>query len=140
MAALPTDAQSTIFSDKQLLALNRLGDLMFPAYDEYPSFSMLGCISHVDDIAVNLHPQDVQDLGTLLNILAISPTFVLRFVVWVTQSGKQWPGVGSLVRMLDMGLRSIILTLYFSGKGAASYSGKTPLELIDYSVTDIPVS
>ena len=140
MAALPANAQSKIFTAKQLLVLNRLGDIMFPAYDDFPSFSTLGCIEHVDDIAAYLHPQDAEDMGGLLNVFAVCPTVILRFVVWVTQVGQQWPAVGGLVRMLDIGLRSIILTLYFSGKGAGEYTGKTPLELIDYHVTDIPAT
>ena len=43
--------------------------------------------------------------------------------------------IDRLLRLLDMGIRSVIVTLYFSGKTAPGFTGKSPLQLTGYETT-----
>jgi hypothetical protein len=40
--------------------------------------------------------------------------------------------VGTLLRLLDMGTRSVAISLYYSGRAGKDYQGKTPLQLMDF--------
>jgi hypothetical protein len=136
---LPPNATSQVLGRKELIVFNRFGDLMFQRYDDYPGFSELGCIAHIDDVILHAPQEDMKDLSTLLKILYFCPTFVLRFILWLTQRPEKFPpGIAVILRMLDTGLRSVVLTLYFSGKSGEGYSGKTPVEVIDFSVNAVP--
>lgn len=138
MAPLPENAQSSVLGRRALVAFNRLGDLMIPGGEGFPSFSETGCIAHIDDMMPHAPQDDVKSLNLLLTVLGYCPTFILRGIVWTTDRGRDWPEpVGTLVRMLDTGLRSVVVSLYFSGKSGGGFQGATPLDLIDYHLTTI---
>lgn len=126
---------SKVLGPAEINAFNRIGDLMIPGNGEFPSFSELGCVEHIDDVVAYAPQEDIKDLAGVLRILNACPTFVLRFVVMLTSNSSRLPGpVGALLRLLDMGLRSVVVTLYYSGKSGKEYHGKTPLELIGYEL------
>ena len=134
MAPLPPTAHSRLLGRRALIAFNRLGDLMLPRHKEFPSFSETGCIQFVDDIVLYAPAEDVKSLAALLTILSFCPDMLLKVLVGLTQRGQQLKGpAGPILRLLDMGIRSVVVTLYFSGKTAPSYNGKTPLELTGYA-------
>lgn len=138
MYPLPPEAKSELLGRRELVVFNRLGDLMFQRYDDYPGFSELGCIAHIDDVVLYAPRDDIKDLATLLKILYYCPTFVLRFLLWLSAMPDRFPPqIAVLLRMLDTGFRSVLITLYFSGKSSAGYRGKTPLEAIDYEVSAV---
>jgi hypothetical protein len=41
--------------------------------------------------------------------------------------------------MLDFGMKGIILGTYYSGKVGINYKGKSPLQVIDFSINRIEV-
>jgi hypothetical protein len=136
MATLPPGAQSDLLSRRALIALNRLGDLMLPRYEDFPSFSETGCVQFVDDIVLYAPADDVKSLGIFLTLLSFCPDFVLKLIINLTQRGQRMQGpLGPLLRLLDMGIRSVIVTLYFSGKTAKGFTGKSPLQLTGYETT-----
>lgn len=138
MAPLPDNAQSAVLSRRALAAFNRLGDIMIPGGDGFPSFSETGCIVHIDDLVPHAPREDVKSLNGLLIALSFCPDFALRAIVWVTDRGRGWPEpLGTLVRMLDTGLRSVVVSLYFSGKTGPGHTGPTPIDLIDYHLNTI---
>lgn len=134
MAPLPPSAQSKHLSRRGMLALNRLGDLMLPRFEEFPAFSETGCVQYVDDVMDYAPQDDVKSLAVLLAILSFCPTILLKGFVALTQRGQTMQGpLGPLLRLLDMGVRSVVVTLYFSGKTAPGFQGRTPLELTGYA-------
>jgi len=138
MAPLPQNARSERLSRKALAAFNRIGDIMLPRHGDYPSFSELGCIQHVDDVVLYAPEDDVHELGTFLTVLYFCPDSILRFVVWLTQNAGRFPRpLAAFFRLLDMGLRSVVITLYYAGKASDEYTGKTPIELIGYRVNPV---
>ena len=138
MRPLPKNAKSNVLDRNHLIALNRIGDILLPRNGEHPSFSEVGCIQHVDLLVAYAPEEDMKDLRGLLAVLRWLPGPLLRCIVWVSQNGHTWPEpLGTLCRKLDIAFRSILLGLYYSGKCADEYTGKTPLEVIGFETSAI---
>ncbi|MBI1320444.1 MAG: hypothetical protein GC168_16075 [Candidatus Hydrogenedens sp.] len=138
MASLPKNAKSDYMNESELRALNRVCDCFMPRNGEHPSFSDLGCIQHIDLFLPYVPEPDLKDLKMLLGMLAVLPGFVTTFVVWASQKGQGWfEPLGTLMRKLDYGFRSIALALYYSGLASDEYAGKTPLEIIGFEVSAV---
>ena len=113
---------------------------MLPQTEDFPSFTQLGCIEHIDDVLKYAPPEETGDLKMLLKALSVTPEPVLRGILNLMMENKALPeNIASTLRLMDTGLRGIILTLYFSGKAGKNYKGKTTLEIIGYDINRIPV-
>jgi hypothetical protein len=131
---------SKILNDWELKAIERLGDLMIPQSEDFPSFTQLGCIEHIDDVLGYAPPEETGDLKMLLKVLAGTPESVLKGIIKLMMENKALPeSIAATFRLMDTGLRGIILTLYFSGKTGKNYQGRNPLEIIGYEINRIPV-
>lgn len=118
--------------------MENVGEVMMPREGDFPSFKELGVIVHIDEILEHAPADDRQALGMLLSVLSFLPMPVLGWVVGFIETGATWgPPFGGFFRQIEVGLRSIVVTLYFSGKSGRGYSGKTPLDVIDYHVTPV---
>jgi hypothetical protein len=123
-----------------LKAINRLGDLMLPQNGEFPSFSELGCVEHIDDVVGYAPAGDIKDLNLVLSGLAYMPDSVLKATIsQMKASHNKSYAVAPLLRQMDFGLRGIIHTLYYSGKSGSHYNGKTPVDIIGYSIKRVPL-
>lgn len=127
---------SKLISKAAVNGIIRLGDIIIPGDDEMPSYKEFGGYEHVDDLLLYAPKSDIGDLGLLLSILSFMPQFIL---VWLVQnmavSHGKGDGLWILLRQLDMGIRGIVLSTYYTEKGGASFKGTAPLEGIDYSIT-----
>ena len=129
---------SKYLSNSALKAINRLGDLMIPRNGEFPSFSDVGGLEYIDDLVSYAPPADIKDLNLLLTILAFMPTFVLRWLLGRMEKSMESTGpLSSLFRMLDVGLRGLIFSCYYTEKIPASYKGKKPLDIIGFGLTRV---
>ena len=135
----PAEANpSTIFGPRELHVLCRLGDIMAPKSEDYPSFTEFGCIEHVDGIAAYAPPDDIALLRTVLKALSFMPDWALRWILRLTRNPKWWPEfLATNLRLLDLALRSLLLSLYFSGKVGKDYQGKGLHEIIDFSLNRV---
>ena len=112
---------------RQLRAIEKLGDAMVPGDSELPSFSSSGCVRHVDRLLDHMPASDLKDLGTLLTLLAFFPGFMLALFLKLLEWSPRLPGpLGSLLRMMRLGLRGLIVSLYWGDEGS--------LRAIDYRV------
>lgn len=129
---------SKYLGERAVRAFDRIGEIMMPRHDGYPSFSELGCIDHIDDIMEHVGADDRGALNLLLTLLSFFPDFLLSGFIALVEKGAGWPGAaGGFFRQLKTGLKSVVVTLYFSGKTGASYKGPTPLDVIDYHVNPV---
>ena len=129
---------SRILGPAEVNAFNRIGDLMLPRNGDLPSFSELGCVEHIDDVIAHAPPEDIKDLAAVLRVLNLCPTFMLKLLLKLITVADRFPApLAALLRLLDMGLRSVCVTLYYSGKSGSGYTGKTPLELMGYELNCI---
>ncbi|MBF2053265.1 MAG: hypothetical protein IGS03_07335 [Candidatus Sericytochromatia bacterium] len=132
---------SAYFNRLQLRGLVRLADLMLPRSGEYPAFSELGCIEHIDVIAEHIPEPELKDLKLLLGVLAATPRPGLQTLLKLMQSPAPWPeSVATVLRQMDTGLRGIVMSLYYSGRKGSHYNGPTPLELMGVEIIRVPLN
>ncbi len=130
---------SRVLSSRACRTLERIGDLMVPAVEGFPSFSELGCIEQVDTIIVNAPPDDAKSLNLLLTLLSFAPTGVLRFLVRNMAHPDGWPdAIATVFRLMDMGIRGVIMGLYYSGARGKDFRGKTPEEVMEFELNRVP--
>ncbi len=68
---------SDYLNKREIKGLAKLGDILCPKNNDFPSFSELGCIKYVDDAVGSLDPYDRNDLKLFLKIASILPKFLL---------------------------------------------------------------
>lgn len=130
---------STLFNARQLSGLQKLGDILVPANGEFPAFSTTGCIERIDDLMGTAHPDDVRDFGLLLLAFHYLPVFVIEWIVRLADSADRWPAlIAPSLRTLNIGIKGVVLSLYYSGYHRITYQGKTGLDVIDYHVHCTP--
>lgn len=130
---------STLFSTRQLQGLCKLGDIVLPGQGAFPAFSSTGCVEHVDALLGTAHPDDVRDLGWLLLVIHYLPGFAVEWIVRLADSADRWPALlAPLLRTLNIGIKGVVFSLYYSGYHRATYQGKTGLDAIDYHVHCAP--
>lgn len=130
---------SELFTVRQLNGLKRVGDLLVPANGKFPAFSSTGCIERIDDLMGAAHPDDVRDLGYLLLVLNYLPQFAIRLLLDLTDRSEQMPAfIAPLFRQLNIGLKGVVFSLYYSGHQRVTYSGTNTLDVIDYHVHCAP--
>lgn len=130
---------SELFSVRQLNGLQRVGDLLIPANGQFPAFSSTGSIERIDDLMGAAHPDDVRDFGYLLLVLNYLPVFVIRILLDLTSKTEQMPAlIAPLFRQLNIGLKGVVFSLYYSGYQRATYTGANTLDVIDYHVHCAP--
>ena len=129
---------SKYLSRPALRALNRIGDIMIPAYESYPSFSQGGGLDYVDDFIAYAPADDLKDLNMALTVFGFFPGFALRWLVHKFETSAHNNGpLGSIFRMLDTGLRGIIFACYYSGRMGHNYQGPNPLDLMEYELVRV---
>jgi hypothetical protein len=129
---------SKYFWNSTLHGLNRIGDVFIPQDGEMPSFSQFGGIEAIDTVIAYLPAGDVTLLNLVLTIFAVMPTGFLRWIVREMENSLEKTGeIPSVLRQLNLGLRGIIFSCYYSGVGAAGFRGHNPLEVLGYELNRV---
>lgn len=106
----------TPLTDRQRRAWNRIGDVLIPGGDGLPSFSDSGVVHHVATALESSPPDDRETLLTLVAVLAWLPRPLLALLLAANTPLRRLPGmVGAPFRLLDMGLRGVVFTVYYAG-------------------------
>ena len=130
--------QSNYFKPAALQGLNRIGDVFIPKSDDWPSFSEFGGIEYIDDIIAYAPQEDIDSLNMVLGIFSFLPEGLLRWAAGQMVAATYRDGLlDGLLRQLNIGLKGILFSCYYSGKGGHSYAGKNPLDLVGYNVVRI---
>lgn len=129
---------STYLSKSAIKGLTRIGDILIPGNDEFPSFSAFMCMDHIDDLVSYAPKDDINDLGMVLGILSIMPQSILKWLVRkMANAHKNQGPLGTLLRQLNMGIRGIVFSLYYSEKPGVNYLGKNPDEMIGFTLNKV---
>lgn len=120
----------------QIAAMNRLGNIICPRNGEFASFSDLDVVAHADIVLNELPESDLKDLKLLLIVMWFLPTPLMHVFLVVLEKMKNLGGeLGSLIRMMNFGLRGLTFALYYSGlKGPRAISQKSPVDVIGFAV------
>ena len=130
--------QSNYFSNAALKGLNRIGDVFIPGQGNLPSFSKFGGIEHVDDIVAYTPAEDVATLNMVFSVFSILPEGILRWVSNQMVAASYRDGLlDGLLRQLNIGLKGILFSCYYSGKAGTGYTGHNPLDTIGFSINRV---
>lgn len=134
-----TSAAPPLFTTRQLQGLCRVGDILLPANGAFPAFSATGCIDRINALMATAHPDDVRDLGLLLLVCNYLPRWVIHMMLQLTNKTEQMPAlIAPPFRMLNIGLKGVIFSLYYSGYHRDTWQGRQVHEVIDYQVHCAP--
>jgi hypothetical protein len=132
-----TTFRSRFLSPAQYRGLQRLGDGMCPGDNDFPSFSVCGCAEHVDEILELMNAGDLAQLRQLLTAASVLPSVGIQQLLKAADRSPQMGDSNPLaptLRFLRLGLRGLILSLYYSGRVGRTYDGHSPLDVIGYEV------
>lgn len=125
---------SKYFNHPQLLGLQKAGDVILPGTDRSPSFSATGCIDHVDRLAAYLSDDDLGGLRVLLRLLRRAPKWSIRLLMTACRANAHFPGfLGTALRTIDLGLRGLVTSLYYSNLAGAGYQGKKVFDVVGWN-------
>ncbi len=106
----------TPLTERQRRAWNKIGDVLIPGGRGLPSFSDSGVVQHLETALESSPPDDREALLTLVSVLAWLPRPLLALLVAVNTPLRRLPGMaGAPFRLLDMGLRGVVFTVYYAG-------------------------
>ena len=130
--------ESKYFSKNAIKGLTRIGDILIPGDETFPSFAAYGCMEHIDDVLAYAPAEDIKDLNMVLGILSLFPHAMLVWLVRKMASSHQSDGpMSSLLRQLNMGIRGVVFSLYYSEKPGHTYSGENPSEMIGFKLNKV---
>lgn len=133
-----SDFRSEYFNRYALSGLNKVGDVIIPGTtgkDPFPSFSETGCIEHVDELLAVTEEEDVKALNIVLTVLNFLPAAATRGLFRLSLLDNRVPdSIGSALRMLNLALRGVPMSLYYSNFTSLDYTGKKVFDIIDYDV------
>ena len=131
---------SSYLSKSAIKGLTRIGDILIPGNDEFPSFSTFMCMDHIDDLVAYAPQDDIKDLGKVLGLLSFMPKRVLLWLVkTMSKSHTKTGPLGIVLRQLNMGIRGLIFSLYYSAKPGTDYNDKNPTELIGFTLNKVQI-
>ena len=123
------NVHSDYFNKIQLASLQRIGDLYAPGNGCLPRFSDTGCIEHVDDVLESVESDDVRLLGVLLFVLRFVPLFMISWLVVAMNNHHRYPElIAGLLRLISLGLKGVIMSLYYSGLQGAGQSSNSRVQ------------
>lgn len=95
-------------------------------------------MDHIDDLVAFAPEDDIKDLGMVLGIFSFLPKGLLVWIVKkMANAHKNHGPAGNLLRQLNMGIRGIVFSLYYSEKPGVSYTGKNPDALIGFTLNKV---
>lgn len=130
--------KSQYFWNSTLKGLNRIGDVFIPHNGDLPSFSEFGGSDAIDTVIAYLPKEDIELLNIALTVFSVMPTGFLRWLVRTMENTLEKPGaIASLLRQLNLGLRGIVFSCYYSGVGAPTLRSNNPLDVIGYQLNRV---
>lgn len=129
---------SQYFWNTTLRGLNRIGDVFIPHSDDLPSFSEFGGVEAIDTVIAYLPKEDVVLLNIVLTTFMFMPASFLRWLVRAMEESLDKTGeIPALLRQLNLGLRGIIFSCYYSGVGGTNLKSRNPLDVIGYHLNRV---
>jgi hypothetical protein len=108
----------------QRRGLLRVGDVLIPGDQDFPSFSRSGCAQQAERMFDFMHEEDRSGVQTLLAAFALLPRVLIRGLMALTERHRAFPApIGAVLRLINTGVKGVVMTLYYSdvGVGASVY-------------------
>lgn len=111
-------------SSAQVRGLEKVGDVLAPGFDDLPSFSASQCVRHADRVLDHMSSKDLGDLKMLLGLLGYIPGFLVAWFMRFLELSTAMPTpIGAFLRFMRLGLRGLVMTLYYADPAATKAIG-----------------
>lgn len=106
---------SRLLTSIELREIDRIGDILVPGDQVLPRFSECSLSAQADRMLLFLPEAEVVRLRLFLRVSRLLPRFVLRVLLKATALDRFLPRfAASPLRKLEMGLRGLVFSLYYS--------------------------
>ena len=111
----PQYPKVVVIKPSHIKGMLKLGSVMLPTSDKFPDFKSINPEKYMNRMIDYMYEDDRGALLIILQILAISPRFIIKGLLNLIVWGSTWNGMaGAPFRMLQVALKGIIFTIYYS--------------------------
>lgn len=128
------------FSTRSTKGLLKVGEIYCPENSEFPSFKKAAGTTYLNNLVANVPEDDFASLNLVLAIFSFLPNFLVTWIINACTKAQYSSSDGvisSNLRQLNIGLRGLCYSIYYSEFTHPDYSGKKPLDIIDYHVNRV---
>ena len=118
----------------QIKGAKRCGDVIIPGDGkDFPCFSETGLIRHIDRMLDYMVEDDRDGLMLLFGLFAVLPKPAISLIMAMAKANAKFPNVlGAPLRQINIGIRGVFFTLYYSNIGNEDGVGKEIMKNIKY--------
>jgi len=129
---------SRYLNKNQVKGFLKTADILLPGESDLPRFGQTGFGDYLDDILEEAPTNDIQDLKMLFGIFCWLPSFFIKIILLLSEKSDIGPGFWQKnMRLINIGLKGIIFSLYYSRLPDAQRNGERIFESIGWN-TKIP--
>lgn len=131
---------ANFFSTRATKGLLKVGEIYCPKNGDFPSFTEVAGTAYLNNLVSNVPPDDFSSLSLVLAIFSFLPNGILNWILNACTNAQNNPSDGiipSTLRQLNIGLRGLCYSIYYSEFTNPNYIGKKPLEVIDYKLNRV---
>lgn len=124
---------SKYLSPLQTRGVLKVGDAIIPGDGQFPRFSKTEFIRQIDRMLDYIPSDDRDGLCILMGVFACLPRIVILAIMQLSEWASKIPGLpGAPFRMIIIGVKGMILTLYYSKLEDSNDYGDKIYDLMDY--------
>jgi hypothetical protein len=107
-----------LLTETQFKGLLKAGDILIPGEGDLPSFSASRCAAQIDRMLPHMTASDRNGFKAVLAVFRFLPRFAVHAILALTEQHRRFPEViGAVLRMLNIGVKGAVMTLYYSDVG-----------------------
>ncbi len=121
-------------SKTQIRGMLNAGDVIINGDNaNFPKFSETTFINQIDRMLDYMNEDDRAGLLALFTIFAFSPDFLIKFIMYLSKINNKFPDfIGAPLRMIDIGVRGVFFTMYYSKMDDPKQSSKKIFAELEY--------
>ena len=105
----------TILDKGHLKGVEKLGKVVMPPDSDFPAFSEIQAEKYINRMVDYMYEDDRSAIMIILKLFSVMPLFLIRWTMSLIEHGYKWKGMlGAPFRMLQIGLKGLIFTIYYS--------------------------
>lgn len=116
--------------------LCKTGDVLIPGDQEFPRFSQTNFITQIDRMMNYMTDEDREGFLMLMKVMRLLPKSAIKLLFWLCDHQAVMPSfLGAVFRMIDLGVKGVIFTLYYSNIDDAKGDGSKIFKNMHYHAT-----
>lgn len=131
---------ANFFSTRATKGLLKVGEFYCPKNGDFPSFKDAAGTAYLNNLVKNVPTDDFSALSMVLAIFSFLPNFILKLIIDACTNAQKSTSDGLLasnLRQLNIGLRGLCYSIYYSEFTNPNFCGKKPLEVMEYKLNRV---